>query len=196
MVWNNKVSDNEKYSVGVNYGQTRYTDGTSGVVASSKATMDGYNPFVQVQYFNWAFNGEYFTTSIKDPTVTTGTRKPTGYNATVTYKINDNWEGVARYTSLNTDGRGQQISDGVRDYSSTNGIGTTYNKSNAYYIGANYYFTLSALGSASYGHNAKIQLGYEKAQFKGGAYNVGSADTNASQKADVNSLRLQAQVGF
>jgi hypothetical protein len=100
---------------------------------------------------------EYFRTHIKNPTTVTADKTPKGYNLTVSYKINDNYEGVARYTSLNTDGRGQQISDGESRLSlRTGGIGTTYNKSHAYYLGLNYYFTLSALGSAYYGNNAKF----------------------------------------
>ncbi len=197
IVWNNKVSDNEKYAVGVNYGHTPYFD--AGNTKNTAVTMSGYNPFVQAQYFNWTAMAEYFNTKFADPvTATNDGRKPTGYNATVAYKINDNWEGVLRYTDLNTDGRGQKISDGVRDYdATTNGVTTTYDKSNSWYLGVNYFFTLSALNGSQYnGHNAKIQLGWEKSKFTGSTHNVGAADTLPNQKADVDTVRLQAQVAF
>jgi len=201
--WNNKVSDNEAYSAGVNYGNTRYFN--SAGAANTLASMEGYNPFLMAKYFNWTFQGEYMSTKVtssKDAVnnVEDADHTPTGYNAMVVYKINDNWEGVARYTYLDTDGRGQQIGDGERGFKAAgpSGVGLNYDKSNAIYLGVNYYFNLEALGQQVNGYNAKIQFGFERAEFKDNL-TVASGVTSLSStqvKATVDTLRLQAQVAF
>ena len=212
LAWNNKVSDNEAYSAGVNYGTTRYFNSSSTV--NTLADIEGYNPFLMAKYFNWTFQGEYMSTKVtssKDAAANLddGDHTPTGYNAMVVYKINDNWEGVARYTSLDTDGRGQKISDGERGFAAAStaatGTGSLYDKSNAIYLGVNYYFNLEALGQQVNGYNAKIQFGIERAKFKdvlvqpanAGAGGTTTLATGASQiGATVDVIRLQAQVAF
>ena len=206
IAWNNKVSDNEAYSVGVNYGNSRYYNSTSAV--NTLANMEGYNPFIMAKYFNWTFQGEYMSTKVtssKDAAVNTDDKDhtPTGYNAMVVYKINDNWEGVARYTSLDTDMRGQKISDGERGFAAAataaTGTGSLYDKSDAIYLGVNYYFNLEALGQQVNGYNAKIQFGFERAKFKDVITQAATPTlaTGASQiSATVDTLRLQAQVAF
>ena len=215
VVWNNKVSDNEKYAVGVNYGKTKYFAATAGtspaVPASTLATMEGYNPFVQAQYFNWTVYGEYLSTKVtssNDAAVNSDDqdRKPTGYNATVVYKINDNWEGVARYTSLDTNDRGIKISDGERGFSTKSNAASpaasgnsdaAWNKSDAIYLGLNYYFTIPVAGAAAVnGPNAKIQFGLERANFNGKITVAANTATHNTDKAHVDAIRLQAQVGF
>lgn len=204
IAWNNKVSDNEAYSVGVNYGSTRYFNSTSAV--NTLADMKGYNPFLMAKYFNWTFQGEYMSTKItssKDAAANTDDQDhtPTGYNAMVLYKINDNWEGVVRYTSLDTDMRGQRISDGERGFAAAGPTGVTslYDKSDAIYLGVNYYFNLEALGQQVNGYNAKIQFGIERAKFKDVITQAATPvlATGASQiSATVDVIRLQAQVAF
>ncbi len=202
LAYNNKVSDNEKYAVGVNYGSVKYFNAKKGV--NALAEMEGFNPFVQAQYFNWTVMAEYFNTKItssKDAATNVtndADATPTGYNVTVAYKLNDNWEAVARYSQLDTDNRGIAIGDGVRDYS---GISSNYNKVDSYYLGLNYFFTLNALGSAVYGPNAKIQFGYELSKFDGKQGTTTGSGSNhvavfGTGSADVNSIRLQAQVAF
>ena len=205
IVWNNKVSDNEAYSVGVNYGNSHYYNSTSAV--NTLADMKGYNPFLMAKYFNWTFQAEYMSTKItssKDAAANTDDQDhtPTGYNAMVVYKINDNWEGVARYTSLDTDMRGHRISDGERGFAAAataaTGTGSLYDKSDAVYLGVNYYFNLEALGQQVNGYNAKIQFGVERAEFKDNLSVSGGVTSLSSTqvKATVDTLRLQAQVAF
>ncbi len=203
IAWNNKVSDNEAYSVGVNYGSTRYFN-SAGVV-NTLASIEGYNPFLMAKYFNWTFQGEYMSTKVtssKDAAsnVEDADHTPTGYNAMVVYKINDNWEGVARYTYLDTDGRGQQIGDGERGFKAAgpSGVSLNYDKSNAIYLGVNYYFNLEALGQKVNGYNAKIQFGFERSEFKDNLTVTSGVTslTPAQVKATVDVIRLQAQVAF
>ena len=200
IAWNNKVSDNEAYSAGVNYGTSRYLAATTTPI-NMNATIEGYSPFLMAKYFNWTFQGEYMSTKVtnsKDALANNddNDRTPTGYNAMVVYKINDNWEGVARYTSLDTDGRGQKISDGERGFAVAAGnAGSVYDKSSAIYLGANYYFNLEALGQQVNGYNAKIQFGFERAEFKD-TINTTSYVVTRGAKATVDAIRLQAQVAF
>lgn len=218
LAFNWKVSDFEKYAVGVNYGRTEYFDSAS---VTNSGMMSGYNPFIQAQMGSLTVMGEFLSTEIEERTaysVNTSTNygrtdnaKPEGYNAMISYKINDNIEAVARYTSLDTDGRGQKIGDGVRGFNTAaptaGNSGSIYDKSDAIYIGLNYYFTLSAAGASVAGHNAKFQIGYEMATFKDRfasgseitpsttpkTYNIGTWNTNS---ADVNTIRAQFQVAF
>jgi hypothetical protein len=203
LVWNNKVSDNEAYSAGVNYGSSRYF--SSAGVANTLASVEGYSPFLMAKYFNWTFQSEYMSTKVtssKDAAsnLEDTDHTPTGYNAMVVYKINDNWEGVARYTYLDTDGRGQQIGDGERGFKAAgpSGVGLTYDKSNAIYLGVNYYFNLEALGQQVNGYNAKIQFGFERAEFKDSLTTTANVNvlSTTQVKATVDTLRLQAQVAF
>ena len=207
VVFNHKVSDNEAYAVGVNWGSARYLAATTAPV-NTLATMEGFNPFIMAKYFNWTFQSEFMSTKVtssKDAAVNTDDQDhtPTGYNAMIVYKINDNWEGVARYTSLDTDMRGQKISDGERGFAAAStaatGTGSLYDKSNAIYLGVNYYFNLEALGQQVNGYNAKIQFGFERAEFKDVITQASTSTlaTGASQiKATVDTVRLQAQVAF
>jgi len=209
IAWNNKVSDNEAYSVGATFGKSRYFNSTGSV--NTLANIEGYNPFLMAKYFNWTFQGEYMSTKVTNSldasnNVDDTDRKPTGYNTMIVYKINDNWEGVARYTNLDTDGRGQQIGDGERGFKVAAGnAGSNYNKSDAVYLGVNYYFNLEALGQQVNGYNAKIQFGFERANFKGkitDTVTTATAPTAANTRtidgstATVDTLRLQAQVAF
>lgn len=209
VVWNNKVSDNEAYAVGVNYGTSRYYNSTG--IVNTLANVSGYNPFVMAKYFAWTFQGEYMNTKVTNSLDASNNiddvdRKPSGYNAMVVYKINDNWEGVVRYTTLDTDGRGQKISDGERGFAVAAGnAGSIYNKSDALYLGVNYYFNLEALGQQVNGYNAKIQFGFERANFNGKISDTVTTSANAAtantrtidgSKATVDAIRLQAQVAF
>ena len=207
IVWNNKISDNEAYAVGVNYGTSRYFAATATTaVANTLATIEGYNPFLMAKYFNWTFQGEYMSTKVtssKDAALNVDDQDhtPTGYTAMVVYKINDNWEGVARYTNLDTDMRGQKISDGERGFAAAgpSGTGLLYDKSTAIYLGVNYYFNLEALGQKVNGYNAKIQFGFERSEFKDVITQASTSTlaTGAGQvSATVDVIRLQAQVAF
>jgi hypothetical protein len=203
VVWNNKVSDTEKYAVGINYGRNNYSNwNNTSTPVQANALVEGYNPFVELQYGKWNFLAEYMTTKIGQSQDVNSTgqsvdRTPKGYDVTVAYDIVENLQGVFRYTNLDTDHRGQKISDGEREFTTISGTASdaTYNKSEAFYLGVNYFFTLDAIGGKQVtGTNAKIQLGYEIAKFKDPI--SAGASTNTGVTAQVNAVRLQAQVAF
>jgi len=96
---------------------------------------------------------------------------------------------VVRYSALDTDGRGQQASDGFRDVNTAPLTAATYDKSSSVFLGLNYYFNKN---------NAKIQIGYEKAKLEGriSGYSSGVATVVTDDHADADIFRLQAQVLF
>lgn len=180
-------------TVGVNFGLT--PQGSS-VITNANGDIDmvqGINPYFKYVTGDLTVLGEYIVTSVDASSTTSNTegfvdRDPSGYNLTLAYKISENLEAVARYSALDTDGRGQKASDGFREISTTGTSGSTYDKSSSFYVGLNYYFNKN---------NAKIQLGYEKAKLedKLGAYTNGVPAITADH-ADADIFRLQAQVLF
>ena len=185
-------------TIGVNYGltpsgATSTSGGVPTAVGGSLDMAEGFNPYFKYVTGDLTVVGEYIITAIDASSATTTNsgfldRDPSGYNITLAYKLSENLEAVARYSALDSDGRGQKASDGFRDVVTTGTSGSTYDKSSSVFVGLNYYFNKN---------NAKIQLGYEKAKLedKLGAYTNGVPAITADH-ADADIFRLQAQVLF
>ncbi len=186
-------------TIGINYGLTPSgaTSTSGGALTSVGGDLDmaeGFNPYFKYVTGDLTILGEYIVTSI-DASSTSATnsgflaRDPNGYNITLAYKLSENLEAVARYSALDTDGRGQQVGDGFRDVVTTGTSGSTYDKSSSIFVGLNYYFNKN---------NAKIQFGYEKSKLEGriSAYSSGVATVVDADHADADIFRLQAQVLF
>lgn len=179
-------------TIGINYGLAPQ-GGSLSSVGGSIDMVEGLNPYFKYVTGDLTILGEYITTAVDASTVTNDQgfldRDPSGYNITLAYKLSENLEAVARYSALDTDGRGQQAGDGFRDVVTTGTSGSTYDKSNSIFVGLNYYFNKN---------NAKIQFGYEKAKLEGriSGYTSGVATVVDADHADVDIFRLQAQVLF
>ncbi len=186
-------------TIGVNYGITPSgaTSTSGGALTAVGGTLDmaeGFNPYFKYVTGDLTIVGEYIITAI-DASSTTATnsgfldRDPSGYNITLAYKLSENLEAVVRYSALDTDGRGQQASDGFRDVNTAPLTASTYDKSSSVFLGLNYYFNKN---------NAKIQIGYEKAKLEGriSGYTSGVATVVTADHADADIFRLQAQVLF
>lgn len=186
-------------TIGVNYGLTPSgaTSTSGGALTAVGGTLDmaeGFNPYFKYVTGDLTIVGEYIITAI-DASSTSATnsgfidRDPSGYNITLAYKLSENLEAVVRYSALDTDGRGQQASDGFRDVNTAPLTAATYDKSSSVFLGLNYYFNKN---------NAKIQLGYEKAKLEGKITYNGTTGiaTYSADHADADIFRLQAQVLF
>jgi len=179
-------------TIGINYGLAPQ-GGTLSSVGGSIDMVEGLNPYFKYVTGDLTVVGEYITTAVDASTVTNDQgfldRDPSGYNITLAYKLSESLEAVVRYSALDTDGRGQQASDGFRDISTTGLTAATYDKSNSIFVGLNYYFNKN---------NAKIQFGYEKAKLEGriSGYSSGVATVITADHADADIFRLQAQVLF
>lgn len=186
-------------TIGINYGLTpsAATTTSGGAITSVGNTMDmaqGLNPYFRYVTGNLTVVGEYITTALDASSASNSNagfidRDPSGYNFTVVYKLSESVDAVARYSALDTDGRGQKASDGFRDIQTTGTSGSTYDKSDSVYLGLNYYFNK---------HNAKIQIGYEMAQLEGriSGYSSGVATVIHADEADADIFRVQAQILF
>ena len=99
-----------------------------------------------------------------------------GYWIQPSYKLTPQWEAVANYSYINSDGRGVALSDVVRSAPS----GGTMNRADELYLGFNYYIK---------GNDVKLQAGYIHGE---------SNETvkNAPAKAQTDGLRSQFQVQF
>ncbi len=99
-----------------------------------------------------------------------------GYWIQPSFKLTPQWEAVANYSAINSDGRGVTLSDVVRSAPS----GGTMNKADELYLGFNYYIK---------GNDVKLQAGY---------IHGSSNDTvkGAPAKAETDGLRSQFQIQF
>jgi hypothetical protein len=186
-------------TVGVNaFENQRFEDSVTALGGAN-----GINPYLRWEFKDFTLVGEYLTSEIEphtaapgSPTGTNGTvgqveRKPTGYNVTAVYKLTEKLEAVARYSVLDTDGRGIRVSDGFRDVQNAPISSTTYNEADSVFVGLNYYFNKN---------NAKIQFGYERANLDGRLANwngtTGAANITDADTAQADIFRVQAQILF
>jgi phosphate-selective porin len=196
------------YKAGVNFGYS--ADGNSiQASATSPFTQSnsvwGYNPVLSLTYGKHAqLDAEFIQTSVTNgrQSGTVGTAltlaSPFGFTVTPSYKINDNWELVARYSYLNTDGRGVAISNVVVDGADApipaGTAAATFNDVQSYYVGLNWY----PIGTPS----IKFGLGYEFSQFNNRATAVTSSANGSvpygltGPRANVSGARARLSLLF
>jgi hypothetical protein len=202
LIYTYKINDNNKHSLGLNWGTARDTRAASGTAVGAgerDASISGFNPYIKSQFDKLIVQAEYISTTneARGATASSVERKPEGYTILAAYKFTDQVEGVVRYSQLDTDGQGATFGGLYRDASNITSAasGAVFNKFDSVYVGVNYYFV---------DHNAKIMFGYEKAkasQMLGStaslATGVGALGGLAGAgKADADIFRLQAQVLF
>ncbi len=135
-----------------------------------------YSLYGDVTAGNFQVAGEYLTADVERGASATQDATPTGYWIQGSYKFTPKFEGVARFSSLDTDGRGVNIADGVRSAPS----GATHDKLTEYFVGGNWYIK---------GNDLKFQAGYVYGE---------SEDTVTGGVAGAKSsgVRSQMQVNF
>jgi hypothetical protein len=99
-----------------------------------------------------------------------------GFYVQPSYKFSKNLEGVVRYSFLDSDGRGVNLSDGVRSAPS----GGTMDKLQEFYLGGPYYV---------FGNDLKVQAGYVYGRSK-------DLVSGAPASARTHGARTQVQVNF
>jgi len=183
------------YKGGINYGYSQ--DGNS--IAAQANSVMGYNPWVSLTYGkSIQLDAEFLQARVSNGAINGGVTQaasPYGFIITPSYKINDQWEIVGRYSILNTNGRGTDIADVVRDgpdITNTTGASTTailFDDVQSFYIGLNWYIS---------GNAVKVQVGYEYDQFnnRGSATGAVSASNLTGPRAEVDGVRARLQIAF
>jgi hypothetical protein len=152
-----------------------YLPDQGGMVLGAGHDLTVYNVFAELNSGGWNLQGEYFWGDNSHGTTAGGSAKPTAYSIQPAYRFGD-WEGVVRYTYVDSDGRGVNISDGTRSAPS----GGTMDKMSEWFIGANWYIK---------SNDVKFQLGYIHAESK-------DTVTGGTAKAESDGVRSQMQVNF
>ena len=134
-----------------------------------------YNAYGVVTIGGLDVEAEYFSADDNHGVSATRNAKPAGYWIQPAYRVGQ-WEAVVRYSNVDSDGRGVNISDGTRSAPS----GGTMDKMSEWYLGGNWYIM---------GNDVKLQLGYIHSESK-------DTVTGAAAKAKADGVRSQMQVNF
>ena len=135
-----------------------------------------YSLYGDITAGNFQLSGEYLTADVDRGASATQDASPAGYWVLAAYKFNSQLEGVVRYSSLDTDGRGVNLSDSVRSAPG----GGTMDKLDEMFVGANYYIK---------GNDLKWQFGYVWGKSE-------DTVTGAAAEAETTGFRSQFQVNF
>lgn len=151
-------------TVGINVAENKHSGNNGGALE-----VKGYNPYLKWVSGDVTLLAEYLETDVAAKT-------HTGYNLTGLYKLTEKYELVARYSALDLDGQNiiTSVSDMTRNVSGTG----TFSDVDSLYLGVNYYINKN---------NAKIQAGYEMANFENAA---------GTSKGDADIFRVQVQILF
>jgi hypothetical protein len=135
-----------------------------------------YGAYFNFQAGKFGLISEYLTADVDRGASLARDAKPKGWYVGASYLFTDTLEGVLKYSHLDTDGRGVNLSDGIRSAPG----GGTMNKLKEYYAGGNWYIK---------GNDLKFQLGFVYGQ-------TNDTVTGAAAKATTYGLRSQLQANF
>jgi hypothetical protein len=179
------------YKAGVNFGyagDANNTPAAGGVLAQNNSIW-GYNPYLSLSYDRFAFAAEFLQAVVQNGRATAGgvtsDAAPYGFNITPSYRINDQWELVSRFSYLSTNGRGATISNQEWSGANTMGAVSDYDDVEAAYIGLNWYIV---------GNSVKLTAGYEFARFSD-RQTVANGPFNGP-RANVEAFRMRLQLLF
>ena len=189
--YNGTVGADLSYMTGLNYGYSQ--DGNS--LATQANSVWGYNPYLRVNYGKGLqVDAEFIQAMITNGRgtgpagATTQRVAPFGFNITPSYKISDQWELMARYTYLNTNGRGTNISDVVTNAPDVTSAGPLFDDAQSFYAGLNWNVM---------GDSVKILMGYEWDEFTHRETGAAITDSNLTgPRANVSGFRVRAQLQF
>jgi phosphate-selective porin len=137
-------SENGSYTFGAAVGALPDQGGKT-LGAGNDLTI--YSIFGDITAGNLQVAAEYLSADVERGASATKDATPTGYWVQGSYKFTSMFEGVARFSSLDTDGRGVNLSDSVRSAPG----GGTHDKLSEFFIGGNWYIK---------GNDLKLQAGY------------------------------------
>lgn len=184
VLYKTKIEDVDlKFGVNLGYGT-----GANSISNSKHTSIAGLNPYLELKTGGLTVWADFLLANVEDGKRVAGVYQdatPFGFNVGAEYRFDLGDFGkiapTARYSYLNTDGRGVAIGDAMSGVPST-GASSYYDCAQSIFAGVNWYIM---------GDNVKMQMGYEWAQFSGSVAGNGS-----SANADANAFRMQMQVLF
>lgn len=135
-----------------------------------------YNAFADITSGAFDLQLEYFGSKNSQGVSATQDSSSSAYSIQPSYKVGEFWELTTRYTYVDSDGRGVNLSDGIRSAPG----GGTMNNMNEWYFGFTRFFR---------GNDVKFQLGYILGESN-------DTITGGSAKAKTSGVRSQMQVNF
>lgn len=138
--------------------------------------LNVYSLYTDITADKFGIAAEYLTANVDRGASATRDASPWGYWIQPTFKFSEKFEAVVRYSYLDSDGRGGNLSDGVRSAPG----GGTHDKLSEYFVGGNWYIK---------GNDLKFQAGYVYGE---------SEDTVTGGVAGAKSqgVRSQVQLNF
>jgi phosphate-selective porin len=175
----NGTFEGGSYVIGAGAGSLPDQGGKSGTAPFGVGTgndLQVYSLYTDITAGSFGLAAEYLWANVERGASATADAKPAGFWIQPTFKINEQLEAVFRYSRLDSDGRGVNVSDGVRSAPS----GATHDKLSEMFFGGNWYIK---------GNDLKFQAGYVYGE---------SEDTVAGLPAEakVHGVRSQLQLNF
>jgi phosphate-selective porin len=164
------------YKGGIEAGYLPDQGGQSNTALGLGHNLTVYGVFADVTYADFNLAGEYLDSKDQHGATATLDAKPKGYWIQPSYMITKEFEAVVRYSSLDSNGRGVNISDGIK-YAPGGGV---MNKMHELYLGGNWYIK---------GNDVKLQAGYIIGESK-------DTVTGGPAKAKSDGFRSQMQLNF
>ena len=168
-----KFGEANSYKFGVSVG---YLPDQGGLTLGKGNNLTVYSVYGVLTAGDFDVEGEYFSSKNQNGVSAGRDANAWAYWIQPAYFLTSKIEAVVRYSYVDSDGRGVNISDGTRSAPS----GGTMDKMSEWYVGANYLFR---------GNDVKLQVGYIHAESK-------DTVTGAAAKAKTDGVRSQMQVNF
>lgn len=160
------------YRVGASVG---FLPHQGGKIVGVSDDLTVYGLYGEIQTGGLFVRAEYVWSDNEHGASATRDAKCSGFYIMPTYRVG-NFEGVVRYSYLDSDGRGVDLADGVRSAPG----GGTMDKLSEWFVGGNLYF---------HNNDTKLQLGYIHAETK-------DTVTGLAAKATTDGVRSQLQLNF
>lgn len=165
--------EDSRYIFGTGVG---YLPDQGGVTPGSGDDLLVANVYTELTFGKFNVIAEVLYSDNENGAGANGDANSYGFWIQPSYRFNKNWEGVFRYSYTDSDGRGINVSDGIRNAPA----GGTMDTLTDYYLGFTYYIS---------GDDLKFQAGYVYGESQ-------DTVTGGSAKATSSGIRSQMQVQF
>ncbi len=150
--------------------------GTAPFGAGTGADLQVYSLYTDITAGRFGLAAEYLWANVERGASATRDANPAGFWIQPTFKLTEQLEAVFRYSVLDSDGRGVNVSDGVRSAPS----GGTHNELTEMFVGGNWYIK---------GNDLKFQAGYVYGETE-------ETVTGNPAEAKAHGIRSQLQLNF